>query len=579
MKASTLLGVAAMAAIGVWAVGHDANSQEIDDDEDPSAPDCTTTAGELGCWCNDECVPVAVPVLTPPVGYEGDYYVEAFTDAEIRNQDLPPGALPAGYARSIMNATYRVTIPQMIASEEISQPGVAKELLLSPDLYTETKPKKKGEYALSNSGTLTHYEFPEGSGQFVKAHVPSLATCRFVPFEGGGFKGEANPDYWPHYWPGFFSLDLMRTPSFFGDEGISTLESRTFRVEFTVPNYTYPGPEQSGAVKIRAWYIRHPDRDGADSTEVPLIVVTHGGSGEVSMNPVLPYPDVAKRYREVAFEMADVGDVLYWDRRGAGVSEGAVSLDNDINAGDVFEMLEQLHTGFDPEGVPLKIITPDGVTLTGEEAASEMGLPGTAKDTRFLHVGGSLGSLIGAKVATLWATDAYYGQYDFRGLVNWMDVSSQGGFSTFVDSRWVVDGTVVQYPIWIAAEKHLRNTYGASYLPDSSALASVGEWPALFTSGGIQDYSYTAPAGLVEFYNRAWGLKRIRLIVGGHGTPSYPAGEWELLLDDMVDFARTAAAMPPGVENSGQQTQLKKEACRAYRRAIGLPVPEPSPSP
>ena len=58
MKTSTLLGVVAVAAIGVLAVGHVAHSQEIDD-EDLRPPDCTTTADAPGCWCNGECVPVS----------------------------------------------------------------------------------------------------------------------------------------------------------------------------------------------------------------------------------------------------------------------------------------------------------------------------------------------------------------------------------------------------------------------------------------------------------------------------------------------------------------------------------------
>jgi hypothetical protein len=489
-------------------------------------PDCTTASGYPGYLCNDQCVRVTEPALKPPVDYGGDFFVDEFTDAKIRAHGTGPVA--EGFGQAIFfGSRSRETISQMVLAGQIT--GIPM-----------TTPKSAWENPAS-----------------------------------------------PYYWQNNFSLELMRRPSFFDGlhadsagvvpyEPTSLLDARTYLVEFTIPRVIYPGPTQSGTQKLRAWYIKYNGGDYADPAETPLIVWTHGGSGEVTRrNDVLP----GEGYyflRRVAYEMADVGHVLYWERRGAGVSEGIISADNDANANDVFRMLEQLHAGIDPEtGVAMKIITPDGQTLTGPAAAVAIALPNTAKQTKLLHVGCSIGSLIGYKIATLHALGQTmgpynYGEYNFKGLINWMDMGSAAMFSPYVYPAWP------EYPFFVAGEGYIRETYGGSFLPDSSALASAHKWPAFFTQGGTQDVTFAAPAGVVEFYNRAEGLKKIHLTIGDHGWNTWYAAEQELtnVIQEMADFARVAAAMPAGVRDFKQQTTLKKEVCRAYRRALGIKVPE-----
>jgi hypothetical protein len=142
-------------------------------------------------------------------------------------------------------------------------------------------------------------------------------------------------------------------PADFADEVFSSLQERTFRIEFEVPKTDF---------EVLGWL----------PTYLPAVLPP-------DLAPKVPHTfdepvggiAVGKQLRKTATYLVAQGyDVLFFDKRGHGYSEGIV----DGMGEDIFRALDLLEAGVIVEDgitLSLSIITPDGRRLHGEAAAHE----------------------------------------------------------------------------------------------------------------------------------------------------------------------------------------------------------------
>ena len=148
--------------------------------------------------------------------------------------------------------------------------------------------------------------------------------------------------------------------------------------------------------KLRGWYIKgdgltRGDNDGANngdrrddrSVEHPLIILSSGFPYSIAFNQPVGGIAVGRQIRKaITYFVAQGFDVLFFDKRGHGRSEGLL----DGMGEDIFRALDQLERGAIVEDgirLSLSIITPDGRRLHGRAAANERLLgPGYSARTK-----------------------------------------------------------------------------------------------------------------------------------------------------------------------------------------------------
>src|SRR4029078_9648161 len=130
------------------------------------------------------------------------------------------------------------------------------------------------------------------------------------------------------------------------------------------------------------------------SVEHPLIILSSGFPYTIAFNESVRGIAVGRQLRNtVTYFVAQVFDVLFFDKRGHGYSEGLL----DGMGEDIFRALDQLERGvIVEEGITLSltIITPDGRRVQGTAAANErlLGSRYTARTKPVVLRGVSYGS-------------------------------------------------------------------------------------------------------------------------------------------------------------------------------------------
>ena len=344
-------------------------------------------------------------------------------------------------------------------------------------------------------------------------------------------------------------LSGVATPADFPDEVFSSLQSRTTRVEFEVPKSDFeklgfqpihvpvsipPDPNPDVPLKLRGWYIRgdglsRHDGNGAHGpAEIkhPLIIMSSGFPYSIAYRDLVGGINVGRQMRKtITYLVASGYDVLFFDKRGHGYSEGLL----DGMGEDVFRALDQLDRGVIIEdGIPLslKIITPDGRTLEGTAAAAEhlLGPSYNARSKPIVFRGFSYGSSqlqkamamnysnlpveyrfmrddSGNIVVDEARTPTGPRGYNFRGIV---------AISGFVGS---VKYETIPYFLSLDAG---ASTYGHNgAILKSTVYESMDRWPAFLGLYATNDFE--TPDGAVDAYNnRLRGFKDIKMITGYH---------------------------------------------------------------
>ena len=388
----------------------------------------------------------------------------------------------------------------------------------------------------------------------------------------------------------------VATPQEFAGEVFASLARRTTRIEFEVPKTDFerlgwqsthlplsipPDPSPSVPLKLRGWYIRgdgfvpervrgHEDRQHS-SREHPLILLSSGFPYSIAQDAAVGGIEVGKQTRKtITYLVAKGFDVLFFDKRGHGYSEGLL----DGMGEDIFRALDQLEHGVIVEdGVPLElsIITPNGRRLSGRAAARArlLGNGYSARTKPVVLRGFSHGSSQLQKAMAMNYSDlpvefrfqrdttgnvvvdparAPRGNrgYDFRGIV------AISGFQGSIKYETA--------PFFLALDAMASSGGHNGAVLKSSVYQSMDRWPGFLGLYATNDFE-TADGAIDAYNQRLHGVKTIRMVTGYHFG----------LASEEVDtyFARETAAFAeevlfhPRVLGNTKTTTYAREVCDA----------------
>jgi len=452
------------------------------------------------------CIPFTSARFQPPAGYKGDYYVDEFTDAKLRER---------------WEACKR-------------EPDCKRRVY---DQVLKRHPPNR-EYGLKDP----HGRFLLGKIE-EKGADTDLSTIRR---------------------PGFFARAPYNEPVAETDGRTFVVEFST-----VLEPYERLHQHMTGDVKLRGWYMRGAGVDDGKGHKVRALIVMSGGGGDrvtaiddpadkaYAIDPKtgesVPNDDWPNAttgvkgeasWREVWRRLNAEGfDVLAMDRRGVGVS-GGYSDTNTLQQGrDLLRVIGELRTG---QG--LRALSPDGTLSVGRAAAAairgaapEAGLP-------VMFMGSSRGTM-----ASGWAMTQNFDKdcgYDLpkitcapahrdrhvKGAILVAEFSSGVGYlpaqtTPKDDGR----GPGRDRGLFIGGIEVENNIV---FFPSSAILAGVSKWPSAFFARGLWCYA-DGLEGTMESYSRVHGPKDLVVVRGPHPFESWPASEKARVAARIVAYART----------------------------------------
>ncbi len=421
-------------------------------------------------------------------------------------------------------------------------------------------------------------------------------------------RAEAAANYYvTTHWgpPGAPAGDIseVATPSYFAEEVFSHLQCRTYRIEFEVPktdfeimgwnpsylNVSYPpDPKPKVPHKLRGWYIKGDGltanneneeenineikfKTNGYSTIHPLIIISSGFPYSIAFDQLVGGINVGKQIRKtITYLVAKGFDVLYFDKRGHGYSEGYL----DGMGEDIFRVLDQLDQGVIVESgitLTLTVITPDGHRLSGADAAREdlLGAEYDAKTKPVILRGFSYGSSQLQKAMAMNYSDLpveYRFKKDDGGNIvvddgrtpegnrgyNFRGIVAISGFQGSVKYETI--------PFFLALDA-LASTFGhnGSTLK-STVYQSMDKWPAFLGLYAINDFE-TADGAIDAYNNKLRGYKKIRMVTGYHfGLASEEADTYFAL--ETSKFASHVVFIPISFQHD-ETTTYATEICKA----------------
>src|SRR5262245_8003522 len=388
-------------------------------------------------------------------------------------------------------------------------------------------------------------------------------------------------------------LSNVATPRDFPDEVFSSLQSRTSRIEFEVPKTDFeklgwkptyfpvsipPDAKPNTPVKLRGWYIKGDglSNDGEDENnnakvEHPLIIFSSGFPYSIAYNSPVGGINVGRQIRKaITYFVASGYDVLFFDKRGHGYSEGLL----DGMGEDVFRVLDQLEKGViieDGISLSLSIITADGRRLQGYAAASEklLGAQYQARTKPVVLRGFSYGSSqmqnamamnfsdlpieyrfkrdsVGNIVIDQARMPAGNRGYNFKGIV------AISGFPGSVKYETI--------PYFLALDS-LASTIGHSgAIVKSTVYQSMDRWPSFLGLYATNDFE-TADGAIDAYNNRLVGFKDIKMVTGYHfGLASEEVDTY--FAQETTRFARKVIFEIPPASNV-KTTTYAEQVCNA----------------
>ncbi|MCO4319172.1 alpha/beta hydrolase [Phyllobacterium sp. 21LDTY02-6] len=377
---------------------------------------------------------------------------------------------------------------------------------------------------------------------------------------------------------GKVDLKDIRRPSYFGQspygEPIAKVEKRTYTVEFTVPRDSYERLHlrKTGDIKLRGWYIVGSEV-GDQERRRALVIMNNGGSNEITAidNPATEgvvkdpatgkyqageFPDGVseepgmRHWRGFIYALNEAGfDVLVTDRRGNGISGGLNGYNTAEQANDMFRELDQLEKG---EG--LRLLTPEGKTLSGEQAVNAIFNDASVTEMPVVLGGYSRGSY-----AAAWAMHKNFvencnydvsdakcgpaiGNKNVKGAI--LYGPNAGGLGYRMGGHDMIEAA-------------LRTEFSTTYYVDSGVLANIGKWPALQIVKGTWDY-VEGLEGSFDAYRRASGLKDIFVFNGPHQLSTQASDNMKLVGDRMAAFAKAAVLGRDAIAGTTAVNNLKE---------------------
>jgi hypothetical protein len=451
------------------------------------------------------CIPFTTTRAHPPKGYKGDFYVDEFTDAKLRER-----------------------------WEECKKDKDCR--------------KRVYDQVIKRHPPNHEYAMKDPHGRFLLGKID----------EKGG-----DTDLGQVRRPGFFARAPYNEPIAAADPDTYVVEFTA-----PVEAYERIHMKMTGDIKIRGWYIRGAGIDDGKGGRKRALIIMNGGGGDritalddpkdvaYAIDPktgeTIPDDDWPKggtgvqgeRYwRQTWYRLHQAGfDVLAMDRRGVGIS-GGYSDTNTLQQGhDLLNIIAQLRTG---NG--LRAMTPDGKVSLGANAATSVRGGPSASGLPVFFMGSSRGTM-----SSGWAMTINYDKdcsYDLpqiackapvmdktvKGAILVADFSSGVGYlegetSSKDDGR----GPGRDRGLFIGGIEVENNIV---FFPSSAILHGISKWPSAFFARGLWCYA-DGLEGEIASYSRVKGLKELDVVRGPHAWETWPDSEKERVRDRIIAYAR-----------------------------------------
>jgi pimeloyl-ACP methyl ester carboxylesterase len=474
-----------------------------------------TSAGEK------TCIPFSSVAVYPPAGYQGDFYVDEFSDAKLRER-----------------------------WEQCKRDKACHDRVLAQ--VTARRPPNK-EYGITDP-----------------RHIHLL----------GKPQHHADVDLESIRRPAFFAAAPYSEPIAKLDSRTYTVEFTA-----PPDPHERIHKKMTDPVKLRGWYIRGDGvDDGQGGKRRALIVMTSGGGGRIAaithpsdrlyrIEPdgktrINSFPNETsaatgqQMWRELGTVFHGAGfDVLLYDRRGVGISSGYSDTNTLQQGRDLLAMIANLRTG---EG--LRAMAPSGAVHKGRAAAeivrgtTDAGLP-------VLLFGNSRGTMASGWAMTLnFDKDCTYdlpkiscakpvGDRTIKGAILMAEFSSGPGYvmdkpSPEDESR----GLGTDRGLFIAG---MALEHNVVFFPSSAILGGVHNWPAAFFARGLWDYAASLQ-GTMDSYSRVNGPKELVVVRAPHPYEVWPASEQRRVQERMVTFAQAVIQGRSSVDGGRRWTNMKE---------------------
>jgi hypothetical protein len=443
-------------------------------------------------------IPFRPTLVKPPAGYQGDFYVDEFTDAKIKQAWLEWKA---------------------------RDPVIAKKV----EMYSINSDINGYGKKCRRIGALE----PKGA-------VNGNDDLKLADIRQPAFFGQS---------PYFEEIGKVEQNTYTIEFTVPRGVSEELHLKQTTP------------IKLRGWFIKGngvPDDQGQKVQALVIYITGSTSSAFTIQNPDAPscwYNEKNKKYenytlpnillkteqlgvrqrRQYLYEFNQAGfDVLVVDKRAHGYSGGYNDGDNSENSEDIFRMLDQLETG---QG--LTVLTPAGQLLQGKQVAGLLLRGAPAKQVPVIVGGMSQGSMITCYVMQKnfigWTAFNEPGQkftpaknYNIKAALLLGDFAGGLGYG-------VSDS--MKYEAGFRVEKNTM------IWPTSEIMSNIDKWPAVFFGKGLWD-NWSSPEGTYEAYRRAKGLKELVFIRGGHSENAWGMQNSVYMTHRMTEFAVQAIVNP-----------------------------------
>ena len=466
------------------------------------------------------CIPFTSVAAHPPPGYRGDFYVDEFSDARIRER----------WAKCKEDKECREPVTAAVMARQ------------PPNLEYNYKDARR-RYLLGKP--------PEGDDIDLKAIRR----------------------------PAFFAAEPWKEPIAGADARTWIVEFTAPR-----DPYERNIKKLTGNVKLRGWYLRGEGAGDAKAGRQRALVVMSGGGGTrvaSITDPAEPlyFVDAKGHHRTKAFPTETSGasgqnywrdtatafneagfDVLMIDRRGVGLSTGFSDTNTLQQGRDLLAIVAALRSG---EGV--RALGPGGETLAGIAAAQALRGTRDSQGLPVLLLGNSRGTM-----ATGWAMTMNFhrnctydepaiscgppvGDRSIKGAILFAEFTSGPGYNP--DRQGVEDEgrTGRDRVLWIAGNAVELNVV---FYPSSAILAGMEKWPGMFFARGLWDYA-GALQGTVDSYSRVKGPKELVVVRGPHPFEVWPQPEQRRARDRALAFAHAIIQGKDRVDGARPWTTMK----------------------
>ncbi|MCD8141164.1 MAG: hypothetical protein LUE17_15585 [Planctomycetaceae bacterium] len=439
-------------------------------------------------------IPYLPVSFVPPADYVGDYYVDEFTDAKIKQLYLDLKERDPSAAGKALSDTQKDVDNQfrwtglLDPFGKIDPHGDVDIRAIRRPGYFGRAPYHENIALAENSAWTVEFTVPADPYEKTKGMADEL-KLRGWYLEGSGVRG---PDGRLHH-----ALVVLFSGYTIELTAAQHPDDPLYYYDWASKEYTgipYPNPE-----------------------------------GRTEKWGVAPWRDYIYTLWRAGF------DVLTVDKRAHGISGGANPRNVNAVSDDFFRMLDALESG---NG--LTILGPDGEIRRGGGAAGVLTRGYSAKELPVMVGGPSHGSMITSYVA-------------HKNFVGYEDM---GGDMSFTPARGYTIkavfllGSFAGGPGYLGntsrnmVESIYRNEFGIVYRPTSEVLANIHTWPAaVFIGKGLWDEHESAP-GTYETYRRATGLKELVFVRGPHSENEFGPENLQYMKDKLAAFAVDALVNP-----------------------------------